>query len=481
MLSSRLTNGNMDEFRTATPDQNPATPNPLTTNSESLSRNQQAYRAVKLIKSKGVWENMAHMCVKTQRLDVAEVCLSNMGNARGAMAVRQAKKEPEPEASIAMVAIQLGLIEDAERLYLQCGRYDLLNQLYQATGDWDKAVDVARKKDRIHLRTTYYNMAKDSERCMDIPQALSNYEKADAHRVEVPRMLHQLREMSKLEQYVKHKNDSKLSTWWAQSLESNGKLDRAAFYYQEASDWLSLVRICCFKQAWQKAEEVVNDAVAAQPDAPETISAAFFLASQLEALGKPKATEAIQMYAKAGRYYHCVRLAKEYELDKELLPLALQAPRKVQIDTARYFEGKRMFDHAVQLYQKGGDSTRALELCFSAKLFDSLRSIADDLGETTDPALLAKVGDFFTSHAQYDKAAQLFITGKQVKKAMDMCEQHNVAMTEEMSEKLTALLPSKEEDEAGRNTVLRRIAELCVKQGNYHLATKRFTQVRPKL
>lgn len=102
-FSFHLTNGNMDE----------------------------AYRAVKLIKSKGVWENMAHMCVKTQRLDVAEVCLSNMGNARGAMAVREAKKEPEPEARIAMVAVQLGLVEDAERLYLQCGRYDLLNELYQ--------------------------------------------------------------------------------------------------------------------------------------------------------------------------------------------------------------------------------------------------------------------------------------------------------------------------------------------------------------
>ena len=27
---------------------------------------------------------MAHMCVKTKRLDVAEVCLGHMGHARGA-------------------------------------------------------------------------------------------------------------------------------------------------------------------------------------------------------------------------------------------------------------------------------------------------------------------------------------------------------------------------------------------------------------
>lgn len=32
-----------------------------------------AHAAVRLIKSAAVWENMAHMCVKTRRLDVAEV------------------------------------------------------------------------------------------------------------------------------------------------------------------------------------------------------------------------------------------------------------------------------------------------------------------------------------------------------------------------------------------------------------------------
>ena len=48
-----------------------------------------AYLAVRLINEAQVWENMALMCVKTKRLDVAEVCLGNMGHARGARAVRQ--------------------------------------------------------------------------------------------------------------------------------------------------------------------------------------------------------------------------------------------------------------------------------------------------------------------------------------------------------------------------------------------------------
>lgn len=60
--------------------------------------------------SKTVWENMARMCVKTCRLDVARVCLGNMGNARAAKALKEAEAQPEPEAQVAMLAIQLGML-----------------------------------------------------------------------------------------------------------------------------------------------------------------------------------------------------------------------------------------------------------------------------------------------------------------------------------------------------------------------------------
>lgn len=63
-----------------------------------------------LCRSEAVWENMARMCVKTQRLDVAKVCLGNMGHARGARALREAEQEPEAEARVAMLAIQLGML-----------------------------------------------------------------------------------------------------------------------------------------------------------------------------------------------------------------------------------------------------------------------------------------------------------------------------------------------------------------------------------
>ena len=59
-----------------------------------------------------------------------------------------------------------------------------------------------------------------------------------------------------------------------------------------------------------------------------------------------------------------------------------------------------MPDKAVQLYQKGGNLVRALDLCFSARLFDDLRSIADNLGEHTSPAILSRCAEFFMQHQQ---------------------------------------------------------------------------------
>ena len=57
---------------------------------------------------------MARVCVKTQRLDVAKVCLGNMGHARGARALREAEQEPELEARVAVLAIHLGMLVSQE-------------------------------------------------------------------------------------------------------------------------------------------------------------------------------------------------------------------------------------------------------------------------------------------------------------------------------------------------------------------------------
>ena len=50
------------------------------------------------------------MCVKTKRLDVALVCLGNMGNAIAAKAVRECQRdETDINVQVAMLAIQIGM------------------------------------------------------------------------------------------------------------------------------------------------------------------------------------------------------------------------------------------------------------------------------------------------------------------------------------------------------------------------------------
>lgn len=79
--------------------------------------------------------------------------------ARGARAARESENEKELEARLAMVAIQLNMIDDAKSLYKESGRYDLLGKLHQACGEWDDAVNTAQKFNRINLKSTHYAMA----------------------------------------------------------------------------------------------------------------------------------------------------------------------------------------------------------------------------------------------------------------------------------------------------------------------------------
>ncbi|CAN0370045.1 unnamed protein product [Pylaiella littoralis] len=266
-----------------------------------------AYAAVRLIKSTTVWENMAHMCVKTRRLDVAELCLGNMGHARGAAAVRLSKMEPEPEVAVAQVAMQLGLLDDAVRLYRECGRYDLLNRLYQAAGLWERALEVAEANDGINLSTTHQLYAQHLEKVGDTASAIQHYELAGTHCVEVPRMLFERGRVEDLEEYITQGNNVQLLKWWSQYLESRGEFEKARKTYTRAQDYLSLVRLACHSGQVERAIEIVDESGSAP--------AAYHLARHLEAVGRT--AEAVSFYARSNRFNHAIRLAKDHGMDSE--------------------------------------------------------------------------------------------------------------------------------------------------------------------
>lgn len=49
------------------------------------------------------------MCVKTKRLDVAEICLGHMNDCRGLAILRSINTEPELAARVACLAVHLGM------------------------------------------------------------------------------------------------------------------------------------------------------------------------------------------------------------------------------------------------------------------------------------------------------------------------------------------------------------------------------------
>lgn len=56
-----------------------------------------------------------------------------------------------------------------------------------------------------------------------------------------------------------------------------------------------------------------------------------------------------------------------------------------------------------------------------------------------------------------------------------------MSITEEMAEKMTVAKDSSDLPEESRRELLEQIANCCMRQGSYHLATKKYTQAGNKL
>merc|ERR1719162_2742993 len=117
------------------------------------------------------------------------------------------------------------------------------------------------------------------------------------------------------------------------------------------------------------------------------------------------------------------------------MSLALSSDPANMAQAAKYYEQSGQYPKAVVLYQKAGCQKKALEICFSARLFDNLRKIADDLSADSDPEILRKCGEFFMQHNQHEKAVHLLSMSQQFERAVDLCNEHDVIITEEMAER----------------------------------------------
>ncbi|XP_020285443.1 intraflagellar transport protein 140 homolog isoform X2 [Pseudomyrmex gracilis] len=439
----------------------------------SVANMDEAFKAIKSIKNEAVWKSLAKMCVKTKQLNMALLCLGHMKQASAARALREAMQNDDLnlEAKTGILAVELGLHADAERLFREAKRLDLLGRLLEARNKFKEAIELASNENKIREKTSYYNYARALEQQGKVAEAIDMYTKADCHRFEVPRML--LTRPRELIAYLNNSEEPEIKNWHAQYTESTGDMETALRLYEQAKDILSMTRLLCYFNREDEVCELVTKTNHA--------ASAYHLAAHYES--KNNVTQAIHFYTVAKAYTNAIRLCKEHNMLEELWPLAVLASRHSQIDVAKFYEDNDQPERAVLLYHKAGLLHKALDVAFKTRQYSALQLIIVDVNADSDPALIRKCADYFMQNEQIDKAVDLLATGKDCIAALKLIQQHNVTLTEELAEKLTIEKGSDNdaEHERLRISTLEKIAEIAFDQGNYHLATKKFTQAGNKL
>lgn len=438
----------------------------------SVANMEEAFKSIKSIKNEGIWKSLARMCVKTKQLNMALLCLGHMKQARAARALREAMQDDSLnlEAKVGTLAVELGLYNDAERLFREAKRLDLLGKLFEARNKFKEAIELAKNENKICEKTSYYNYAKALEQEGKIVEAIEMYTKAECHRFEVPRML--LVRPRELLTYLNNSEDPEIKNWHAQYIESTGDMEGALKLYEQAKNTLAMTRLLCYFGREDEVSELVSRTNHA--------ASAYHLAAHYES--KNNVAQAIHFYTIAKAYTNAIRLCKEHDMFEELWPLAVLAPRQSQIDVAKYYEENDQLDKAVLLYHKAGLLHKALDIAFKTKQYSALQLIIMDVNADSDPALIEKCADYFVQNDQIEKAVDLLATGRKYLEALELIQKHNILLSEDLAEKMTLDKVDNDVDhEKIRISILERIGEIAFEQGNYHLATKKFTQAGNKL
>lgn len=253
-------------------------------------------------------------------------------------------------------------------------------------------------------------------------------------------------------------------------MESTGDMEAALKVYQRAEDWYSQVRLLCFMGQLNKA-----DALAKQCG---DRAACYHLARHYENIDR--IPEAIQFYTKAKTFGNAVRICKEHHLDEELWTVAgMAGNQRDKLSAAVYYEDAGDYKRAVELYHRAGMLHKAVEMAFASKQPEILQVIAAELDPKSDAELVNRCADFFLSTGQNFKAVQLLSNTRQFDKALAVCAEKGVPITEAFAESLT---PDKGElDEDKRTSILLKLGDILREQGDYHTATKKFTQAGDKV
>ena len=433
----------------------------------------EAYKTVKNIKTANIWENMAHICIKTKRLDVLEVCLSNMRFERGIKAFREARHEKEPEAKLAKVAMHLNMIEEAKKLLKEVNRWDVLIKFYINIGEYDKAIETAEKNNRINLQNTYYRIAQHFEQIGDTEEAIKYYKLSGSGNKEIPRMLISLNLIDKLEETLKEEGNPESLLRLASYYESQEDLESAMEFYIKADDIQNVIRLYLKENKIEEAKKVFEEGKEKYKTKKDPkylkgyMDGAFLIGNYYEKNNSMK--NAIDFYRVSGRFNQAFRLAKEKGLDNEIYTLGTLAPKNTQNLIAEYFEKKNKLKEAIDLYLLGSNIRKGLNLCLATNQLDRARELSRKIESNKDTDTLKALADYFSSQNEHEKALELLIRIKDYESAMKICENHKVRISQETATAMKDHL-EKERDNKLKQDLTSRLAKLLMTQGDFEMA-----------
>ena len=439
----------------------------------SCGKLDEAYKIVKNIKTANIWENMAHICIKTKRLDVLEVCLSNMRFERGIKAFREARHEKEPEAKLAKIAMHLNLIDDAKKLLKEVNRWDVLIKFYICIGDYEKAIETAKENDRIDLQNTYYRVAQHYEQIGEIDEAIKYYKLSGSGNKEIPRMLIAVNNIEKLEETLNEDENPESLLRLASYFESQEEFEDAMNYYKKADDIQNIIRLYLKENQIDEAIKVFEEGKEKFKTKKEQkylkgyMDGAYLIGNYYEKNNSIK--NAIDYYRISGRFNQAFRLAKEKGLDKEIYALGTQAPKNTQNLIAEYFEKKNKLKEAIDLYLQGNNFRKGLNLCLATNQLDKVRELSRVLETKQDKDALKSLTEYFTEQNDHEKALELLIRIKDYENAMKICENHKVRISQETANAMKEDL-EKERDNKTKKDLTTRLAKLLMTQGDFEMA-----------
>mmetsp|Transcript_26256 Transcript_26256/g.40083 ORF Transcript_26256/g.40083 Transcript_26256/m.40083 type:complete len:251 (-) Transcript_26256:417-1169(-) len=151
------------------------------------------------------------------------------------------------------------------------------------------------------------------------------------------------------------------------------------------------------------------------------------------------------------------------------------------IQSAQYFEAKGKYEKAVQLYSRGGNRKKAMDLALAHNLEDVIEGISTNVSADDDPAVLATSLRILMQNKQFSKAVEVMISLDKLDQALSLVEQEEVHLKEEVALKLCPPATTDPIKKKARNEVLIRVAKMMKKQGDFKPGAKIYMMANEKI